>query len=168
MKGRVWLVLTLWGPGDLPVGRGPLRLDGRNRNRSRASTIHPIRTMGSVRSSPAPPPPPTDPPGPGTESKHKNNTSLHFTRVIDRRASHLRTCSQWKKRSIVVIHTFLRAVCVCAVGLRLPELKERLQKEHSGCNRRAEWEKYKLTAYCYQHSFTYRCCEAATWALPAS
>lgn len=99
---------------------------------------------------------------PALKANTINNTSLHFTRVIDRRASHLRTCSQWKKRSIVVIHTFLRAVCVCAVGLRLPELKERLQKEHSGCNRRAEWEKYKLTAYCYQHSFTYRCCEAAT------
>lgn len=29
----------------------------------------------------------------------------------------------------VVIHTFLRALCVCAVGLRLPQLKEKLQRK---------------------------------------
>lgn len=57
--------LTLCGPVGLPVGQGPLRLDGRSRNRSRASTIHPITTRGRVRS----PPPPTDPPGLGTEHK---------------------------------------------------------------------------------------------------
>lgn len=71
----------------------------------------------------------------------KTNTSFHFTHESNANVSDLRVqpcfhvIQHTVKGSNVVIHTFLRAVCVCAVGLRLPELKEKLQREQSRCNR---------------------------------
>lgn len=122
---EVWRVLTLCGPVDLPAGRAPLRLDGRSRNRTRATTTHPIRTIGRVRS----PPPPTDPLGPGT-TKNNEFTEVTWYSMFQCIFTTPTTCNfKCNLQGEAAIHTFLGAFYVCAVWLRLPELKENYKKE---------------------------------------
>lgn len=136
----MWSALTLWGPLGLPEWWVPLRVDGRSKKRTRANTAHPIRTMGRVRS----PPPPTDPLGPGTEKKQIYRILLIQTHIWVLSWLHTLTKCElyWEK----FIHTFLRALYVCAVGLRLPQLEENYRREKMIYSLPSNWEETTLPA----------------------